>query len=121
MEIKSLNKEVQKFIKSIELVDRNKFEILQKVRKILFSLYPNVKEKFMYGGIIFNLEEDFAGVFVYSKHVSVEFSQGVQFEDPGNLLEGKGKFRRHLKLNTKEQIESKNLEFFLQQGVEKIE
>lgn len=121
MEITSSNIEVQNFIKGIELADYKKFEILQRVRKILFTFYPDVQEKFMYGGIIFNLGEDFGGVFVYSKHISVEFSKGILFKDPDNFLEGKGKFRRHIKLNSIDQIESKNLEFFIHQGVENME
>ncbi len=38
-------------------------------------------------------------------------------EDPNSILEGKGKYRRHLKLLKKEDILSKEVSFFVKQEV----
>jgi len=40
----------------------------------------------------------FAYVGVYTSHVSVGFFQGASLPDPVGLLEGKGRFMRHVKL-----------------------
>lgn len=40
----------------------------------------------------------FGYVNVYRAHVSVGFFQGAELPDPGRLLEGSGKFMRHVKL-----------------------
>jgi hypothetical protein len=59
----------------------------------------------------------FCGIFSYKKHVSIEFSQGFLMKDPHNFLEGRGKYRRHLKIKTRDEIVKKNLPFFVQQAV----
>jgi hypothetical protein len=40
----------------------------------------------------------FAYVNVFSAHVNVGFFRGADLSDPGDLLEGTGKFMRHVKL-----------------------
>ncbi len=111
----SNDKETQQFINNIQIFDNTKYEILMKLREIVFDNYPEVKERMMYGGIMFSLTEDFGGLFVYKKHVSLEFSNGYKFKDPENLLEGKGKFRRHLKLKSQNEIETKDVAFYVKQ------
>lgn len=39
-----------------------------------------------------------------------------QLKDPGKLLEGGGKYRRHVKLQTVEEINSKQVRQFLEQA-----
>ena len=115
MDRKSTGIATQKFIESIEVVDTAKYQILIKLREIVFEFYPDVKEKMMYGGIIFSNETDWGGIFVYQNHISFEFSEGYKFNDPENLLEGKGKFRRHLKFKTLNDIQTKKLGTFVKQ------
>lgn len=40
----------------------------------------------------------FAYVNVFTSHVNVGFFQGAALSDPAHLLEGSGKFMRHVKL-----------------------
>lgn len=40
----------------------------------------------------------FAYVGIYTSHVSVGFFQGAALRDPARMLEGNGKFMRHVKL-----------------------
>ena len=97
------------------ILDLERFEMLLTMREIVFEIHPKVREKMMYGGIMFSLEEDFGGLFVNKKHISFEFSNGFQFKDPKKLLEGGGKFRRHLKIRGLEDIKGKEVEFFVKQ------
>ena len=69
----------------------------------------------MYGGIMITLEEDVGGLFSYKNHVSFEFSQGHAFDDPYQLLEGKGQFRGHLKLRSMTDIDEKKINYYLKQ------
>ena len=39
----SKNIETQKFIENIEILDSEKYQIFQQLRKIVFDNYPNVK------------------------------------------------------------------------------
>jgi hypothetical protein len=42
----------------------------------------------------------FGYVNVFTSHVNVGFFQGAALADPANLLQGKGKFMRHVKLTS---------------------
>lgn len=112
---KSSNDKVQEFINNTMLLDDTKHQILEQLRKVVFELYPSVKERMMYGGIIFSLNDDWGGVFVYKNHVSFEFSYGNKLEDPEKLLEGKGKFRRHLKIKSLDSNELRKVDFYVKQ------
>ncbi len=112
---KSNEERVQKFLDDIQEIDALKYDILQKCREIVFSIYPNVSERILYGGIMFSLKEDFGGIFVSKNHISFEFSQGYLMNDPKNNLEGSGKYRRHLKLKKLDDISDKQVEFFVKQ------
>lgn len=112
---KSKNFETQKFIEHIKTLDSVKYQILQKLREMVFDNFPEVKERMMYGGILFSTNEDFGGVFVYKNHISFEFSYGYKFNDPNNFLEGNGKYRRHLKFRSTEDIEIKKVDFYIKQ------
>ena len=114
---KSKNEKVQKFLEEIMMFDSEKFEIMQKLREIIFSNYPKANERIMYGGIMFSLEGDFGGLFVRKNHVSFEFSSGAYMNDPDNILEGTGKFRRHLKIRSLADIEVRKVDFFVKQSL----
>ncbi len=106
---------VQKFIDHIKVFDSTKHQILEKLRSIVFDNDPKVDERMMYGGIIFSLKDDFGGVFVYKNHVSFEFGYGYKLSDPEKLLEGGGKYRRHLKIRSMDDNEMKKFDFFIKQ------
>ncbi len=69
----------------------------------------------MYGGIMFSLDGDLGGLFVRKNHISFEFTEGFLMNDPKGMLEGKGKYRRHLKIRTLADIANKDVEFFVKQ------
>jgi len=110
MDIKIIN-----FLESIKLLDVDKHKILTKLRDLIFDNYPEMKERMQYGGILFSLDDDVAGLFAYTHHISLEFGHGATFNDPNNLLEGKGKYRRHLKFKSIEEIKKKQAKFYIQQ------
>lgn len=113
--VKSKNEQVQKYLEELMVLDSDKCEIVHNLREIVIANYPRVSERIMYGGIMFALEEDFGGVFVYKNHVSFEFGFGAYMDDPDKFLEGKGKFRRHLKIRNIAEIKDKRVAFFVKQ------
>lgn len=117
---KSKNEQVQKFLEEIMMIDSGKFEILQKLREVVFSNHAKVNERIMYGGIMFSLDkDDFGGLFVRKNHISFEFSSGAFMNDPYKMLEGTGKFRRHLKIRSLADLEDKKVDFFVKQSLRK--
>lgn len=96
--------------------------IVDAVITLAVSFAPDVTLVPKYGGTVFEVIKDdpksqVGGVFVSKNHVSVEFSKGVAFDDPDKILEGKGKFRRHVKLESLNDIEAKSCAFFLKQAI----
>jgi hypothetical protein len=115
---KSENEGVQNFLEEIKLVDSDKSIMLIEIRDIILNAFPKTKEKVMYGGLVFFLNDEmFSGVFLNKKHVTLEFSTGYLMEDPKKALEGRGKYRRHLKILSSEDILNKEVSFFVKQAV----
>lgn len=90
----------------------------KKIKNIILDLYPTAKLSTKYGGTLFstNKSEHFCGVFSYKNHVSIEFPFGYKLNDPKNMLEGSGQYRRHLKLYPNEDIPTRPLKTILNEA-----
>ena len=89
----------------------------------IFEICPGAGRRSMYGGIVFeqepgNVKTMVCGHFTYTNHVSLEFSNGYKLNDPHRVLEGKGKYRRHIKLTQQSDIEDKHVRGMLEQAFE---
>ncbi|MGI9238619.1 MAG: DUF1801 domain-containing protein [Woeseiaceae bacterium] len=99
-------------------------EITEAIDSIIADVCPSAGRRPMYGGIVFEREPGVhrtmvCGHFVYKKHVSLEFGDGYRFSDPESVLEGKGKYRRHIKLTSPGDIESKCVRAMIKQAFSK--
>jgi hypothetical protein len=97
-----------------------KTAITEKVNELILGICPDAGFTSKYGGTLIEAvagdpNTAVGGLFFYESHASFEFSKGADLDDPNGHLEGKGKFRRHLKLKTAQDIEQKQLRTFLQQ------
>lgn len=95
--------------------------ITKAIDETIREICPSAGRRSMYGGSVFELEPDnhstmVCGHFVYKNHVSLEFSNGYQLSDPNGVLEGKGKYRRHIKLTRQADIDEKAVRSFLEQA-----
>lgn len=93
-------------------------EIAAAMRARIEALLPGIAETVKYGGTLYHPpggkpEDGVCGVFAYTAHVSLIFPRGVDLDDPAGLLQGKGKFRRHLKLTSLADIEAPAVEAFI--------
>ncbi len=110
------NSNIERLVHDLQLTHPDLHAIVQAVRATVHAVAPKADERVMYGGILFSAPEQFCGVFAYSAHVSLEFGQGAELEDPHRVLEGHGKFRRHIKLTTLDDIASKYLKDYIKQA-----
>ena len=102
--------------------DATKAEIIDRMEKMITELAPDANLRPMYGGTMVELETGnpksrIGGFYVYADYVSFEFANVVQFEDPDGVLEGTGKYRRHVKLRSAEDIKTGTCKRFLDQAV----
>lgn len=111
---------VENFIRDIQPLNPDFAEIIELVRDMFTEECEELLLDIKYGGLVFFQKgELIGGVFPYKKHLSIEFSHGADFSDPSSILEGKGNKRRHLKIVTAEDIDTKNALFFVKQAVGK--
>ncbi len=108
---------VEQLLHDLQLTHPDLHALVQSVRSMVRAVAPKGSERVMYGGILFSAPEQFCGVFAYSAHVTMEFGQGAELEDTHGMLEGNGKFRRHIKLQTLADIESKHLKDYIAQAL----
>lgn len=105
---------IEAYLRDIQEHSFEFHDIVVRVRSLFWETCPDLSEAAKYGGMVFLKNgELIGGVFAYKEHVSVEFSQGASFFDPGSVLEGKGKYRRHIKLHDLEDIDAKHLVGFI--------
>ena len=110
-------KTVQALLDDIRLLGNQQYSLVESVRTLVKKNFPLVSEEVKYGGILFSSGVQFCGVFAYSAHVTMEFGRGAELEDTHGMLEGNGKFRRHIKLQTLADIESKHLKTYIAQAL----
>ena len=111
------NLEIEKLLEDFELVNPVLVIIMRSLRKMVHKIAPHSEEKIMYGGIIYSIPERmFCGLFLRKNHISVEFDLGYLLNDDDNYLEGKGKYRRHLKIHNKKEIIITNVDKFIQES-----
>ena len=104
---------VQALIEDIRLVSEENRAMVEAVRALVRKTFKGVTEEVKYGGILFAVGTQFAGVFAYKAHVTVEFGSGAYIADTIGFLEGSGKGRRHIKLMSVAQIKEKKLAVYL--------
>ena len=109
--------ELSNFIRGLLFIDEDKGEMVISIRNTVLGLFPEAKEEIKYGGLVFLIDKRlFCGIFVRKKHISIEFDKGIEMQDPENYLEGSGKYRRHLKIFKREDIEKKKVEYYIKQS-----
>lgn len=96
-------------------------KILAEVQKIITSTAPDAKEKTMYGGLVYELDDTkpkrlFCGIFVRKNYITIEFDRGTELKDKKKLLEGSGKNRRHVTVCTVDEIKTKQVKDFIKQS-----
>ena len=110
----------EKFLKELKAHNKEQFDIVSEVRKLILKNNAHAQEEIKYGGLLYSDsrsdKESYTGLFVYKSHVSIEFADGHSFLDPKKLLQGNGKYRRHLKCKKLDDVDKKEVMHFLQQA-----
>lgn len=110
---------VEQLLDDLRLTNLARYELTQALRKIIRAVVPDVSEHVMYGGFMFSgmsHTKPFCGVFAYAEHVSLEFGQGCDLDDKHGVLEGQGKFRRHIKIHAIDDIKKKRVRDYVAQA-----
>ncbi|RQO33545.1 DUF1801 domain-containing protein [Herminiimonas sp. KBW02] len=107
---------VEQLLNDIRLVNPERYELVVAARRVIQKEVKQAMERVMYGGFMFAAPLDFCGVFAYAEHISIEFGRGCDLQDAWQVLEGKGKLRRHIKIHSPDEIKSKHLADYVRQA-----
>ena len=107
---------VEALLADIRLLDEDRFELVQRLRRLILSVDPAITETVKYGGLLFSAGSPFCGVFSYARHVGLEFSRGADLADPHAALEGEGKKRRHIKIHHRDDLFRKNVRDYIERA-----
>ena len=98
-----MNEEVSRYI---EKQNSPQKEICQKLREIILNSFPTIKEEMKYGVPYF---DDMYYIVALKTHVNLGFSIKNLTKKEISLFEGSGKTTRHIKVNSFEDIDEKNI------------
>ncbi len=111
-----LSEGVGELLGDLRLVDEDRYTLMWLLRRLIFSVDQGISEEVKYGGLLYSYNEPFCGIFSYIGHVSMEFSKGAALSDKHHILEGSGKFRRHIKIRGADEIPSKYIREYVIQA-----
>jgi len=103
------NARVERYFEDLRLVSEERYALIGRLRHLIVGVGTDVTDDIKYGGIMFSAGAPFCGIFSYQKHVSLEFSRGAELPDKRQVLEGDGKLRRHIKLESLEDLLRKSV------------
>jgi hypothetical protein len=109
--------EVDVFLDELLLRDAERYALIGRIRKLIFSVAPKAREEIRYGGLFYSMRTPFCSVASYTGHVSLEFSRGAELADRHHALEGDGKIRRHIKIDKVGDLFKKNVREYLELAV----
>jgi hypothetical protein len=112
------DEKVEQLLSDLRLVNPAGYKLVQAARKSIYAAVAQATEKVMYSGFMFAAPEPFCGVFAYAEHVTIEFGRGCDLKDTHLVLEGTGKFRRHIKVRTLADIAATHLSDYVIQAYE---
>jgi hypothetical protein len=85
---------------------------------MIHEAYPNVKSSIKWSQPVWESAE---GPMIYlrssSKHLTLGFWRGAEFDDPTGVLEGEGDRMKHLKFKSLEEIDPELVSGFLKQAI----
>ena len=104
------------------MTDAEKENLINLLDSLVMAAVPRASKVTKYGGKLYTLKPDekegqFCGVFAYKAHVQLSFAQGASLDDPDGLLEGGGKFRRHLTYRCMDDVDPKVVQRFCRAAI----
>ena len=114
-----MDPKINSFLQDLKLLSPDQLDIVNEIRDLFKTNYADLKEKFIYGGIGFYIDNQLiGGAYAYKQHVSLVLGRGNELKNIHSFLEGGGKFRRHLKIFDLKDLVTKNTEYYVKQVIE---
>jgi len=90
--------------------------LLARLRKLIAASAPELNEEFKWSQPVYCLNGPVVYLAVHSDHINLGFYKGARLSDPAKILEGSGKFLRHVKIFTSSDIQVAPLKRLIRQA-----
>ncbi len=104
--------------------DESLIALFLQLRKDILALYPASNELIYKTHALttvfspsLKLGDAFCHIPIYSKHFNLGFNKGTLLDDPGQLLQGTGKFIRHIPIQTKADFQNAKVKSLIQAAI----
>ena len=104
------NQEVTNYINN---ASEEQIKLLEILRQLIHESVSNISEAIKWGFPVFSNKKDFVYFRCSKKHITLGFYNFEKIEDFENLLEGTGNTLRHIKIKSKDDINTELLEKWL--------
>nr|WP_320167306.1 DUF1801 domain-containing protein [uncultured Methylophaga sp.] len=99
--------------------------LAEELENLVLDCEPSAHKVSKYGGTLFTLypeekEAQFCGVFVRKNHVQLSFSQGAKLSHSETLLNGSGKYRRHINFKPGDKVDRMQIRKLLVEASQQV-
>lgn len=113
------------FMYHLKYKDQELIDLYKDLRAFVWSLYPDANE-FLYHthaltsvySVSGKLGDAFCMIPIYTNHLNLGFNKGTLLEDPEGLLQGTGKYIRHIPIKTPSDYRNDQVKNLLQKGID---
>ena len=112
------------FQQLLDTMDDKLVQLYQEVRNVILSLSPESNELLYHThaltsvySITDKLGDAFCHIPIYTNHLNLGFNKGSLLKDESSLLEGTGKFIRHVPIRQLEDLKVKGLEKLIKEAI----
>lgn len=109
----------------LQLKDQPLVKLYKQVRQLILDVHPEANELLYHThaltsvySITEKMGDGYCHIPIYTKHLNLGFNKGSLLEDPHGLLEGTGKFIRHLPIREASDLRIKGLKALIEEAVE---
>jgi hypothetical protein len=116
-----MKKDVDAFLKTYTPDIR---KVVLAARQLILAIFPDaieqvdLSDKLIGYGFDRTYKGTVCALIPYTAHVNLIFSQGTQLPDPHKLLEGSGKYARHIKLKTVADVERSEVKALVKAAID---
>jgi hypothetical protein len=113
------------FLFHLKHKEQGLIDLFTDLRAFILELFPNSNELLYHTHALTTLfsvsekmSDGFCMIPIYTNHLNLGFNKGTLLNDPNKLLEGTGKFIRHIKIAKTEDYRNENVKALLKSAID---
>lgn len=115
----------QDFLQHLKYKEQPLIDLYTDLRDFVLEIHPQSNELLYHTHALTSLysvsekmRDGFCMVPIYTNHLNLGFNKGTVIEDPKNLLQGTGKWIRHIPIKTEDDYRNKNVKALIKAAID---